>query len=117
MAFVIKRVYEEPEPADGYRILVDRLWPRGVSHERAHLDTWDKDIAPSPELRTWYGHDPAKFTQFAERYRAELDAHPDAVAALTHLGATHPRVTLLFAAHDPQTSHAAVLRDYLAERS
>ena len=77
--FRLKRIYAEAEPGDGYRVLVDRLWPRGVSKQKAQLDEWCKDVAPSPELRTWFGHQHERFTEFAERYRAELDAQPAAV--------------------------------------
>lgn len=112
----VKRVYDPPAPDDGYRVLVDRLWPRGVSRDRAALDAWAKDIAPSPDLRTWWNHDPARLAEFAARYRAELDHNP-AVDALASLRRTHPRLTLLYAAHDPQVNHALVLRDYLLEHA
>ncbi len=113
MGYRIKRVYEPPADDDGYRVLVDRLWPRGVSKEKADLDEWDKEVAPSDELRRWYGHDPAKFDEFATRFRAELDARPDAVEHALGWAAEHPTVTLLFGAHDPATANATVLRDYL----
>jgi uncharacterized protein YeaO (DUF488 family) len=116
MGYRIKRVYEAPADDDGYRVLVDRLWPRGVSKEKADLDEWDKEVAPSDELRRWYGHDPAKFDEFATRFRAELDARPDAVEHALGWGADHPTVTLLFGAHDPATANATVLRDYLEGR-
>ena len=108
----LKRVYEAPAPADGYRVLVDRLWPRGVTRERAELDLWLKEIAPSPGLRTWWDHDPLRLTEFSERYRAELAENP-AVDELRNLVATHPVTTLLYGAHDPDVNHAAVLRDFL----
>ncbi|MGO1411369.1 DUF488 domain-containing protein [Microbacterium sp.] len=108
----IKRAYEEPAPDDGCRVLVDRLWPRGVSKERAQLEEWMKDIAPSPALRTWWNHDPARLDDFAARYTAELDAN-DAVADIRALIGAHPVVTLVYAARDPRINHAAVLRDYL----
>jgi uncharacterized protein YeaO (DUF488 family) len=110
----IKRVYVEPVAADGYRVLVDRLWPRGVSKERAALDLWLKDIAPTTELRTWWNHDPARLDDFAQRYRSELDSN-DAVATLREVIAAHPVVTLVYGARDPRVNHAAVLRDYLAD--
>lgn len=110
----IKRVYDTPDPGDGFRILVDRLWPRGLRREAAALDLWDKDIAPSPQLRTWWGHDPARFDEFTARYRAELAGNP-AVDALREVISAHPVVTLLFAAHDPHVNHAVVLRDLLTE--
>jgi uncharacterized protein YeaO (DUF488 family) len=116
MAFQVKRIYDDPSPGDGYRALVDRLWPRGVSKERAELDEWAKDLAPSTELRTWFGHESSHFEQFAQRYRDELDANP-VVERFVALGGDNDTVTLLFAAHDPQVNHAVVLRDYLTNRA
>jgi uncharacterized protein YeaO (DUF488 family) len=112
--FRIKRVYDEPAPEDGFRVLVDRLWPRGLTKQRAGADLWLKDAAPSPALRVEWHHDPSRFDEFAHRYRTELDAAP-AVEELLDLARTHGTVTLLFAAHEPQVNHAAVLRDYLHE--
>lgn len=112
MKVLLKRVYEDPASTDGYRILVDRLWPRGVSRERAALDRWLKDVAPSPELRTWFGHRADRFSEFAERYVAELDASP-ALDELRRLVAERPAVTLLYGARDPEINHAVVLRDVL----
>lgn len=109
----IKRIYDEPSPQDGYRILVDRLWPRGVSKERAALDLWMKAIAPSPELRRWFGHDPERFDEFAEQYRRELDANTEAVDELERVCSEQGDVTLLYAAKDPIVNHAEVLREYL----
>nr|WP_047166753.1 DUF488 domain-containing protein [Sphingomonas sp. Y57] len=111
----IKRIYEPPAGTDGRRVLVDRLWPRGVSRAAAALDLWLKAIAPSPALRTWFGHDPARFAAFRDRYRREFDTNPAAVAelcALIDLG----DVTLLYAAHDAEANHAVVLAAYLADR-
>lgn len=119
VAFVIKRVYEPARETDGYRVLVDRLWPRGVSKARAALDEWAKDVAPSPELRSEWHHHRERFDEFAARYRAELDEaardEHGAPAALLALGASHDRVTLLFGAHDERVNHAAVLQDWLAD--
>ncbi|MBH0055103.1 DUF488 family protein [Salinibacterium sp. SWN139] len=112
--FVTARIYEPAQAEDGYRVLVDRLWPRGVSKARAELDEWCKDFAPSRELRTWWNHDPARLDEFAARYRLELDENPDVPNANARLE-SHDHVTLLYAAHDPQVNHANVLRDYLAE--
>jgi DNA-3-methyladenine glycosylase len=112
MPIKIKRVYDEPEAADGYRVLVDRLWPRGVSKERAHLDEWLKDIAPTAELRTWFGHKPERFTEFVARYKAELKNNP-AARQLQAIVAAHKTVTLLYGAHDPTMNQAVVLLDYL----
>jgi uncharacterized protein YeaO (DUF488 family) len=117
MAFAMKRVYDAPEASDGYRVLVDRLWPRGVSKERAELDEWAKEVAPSPGLRTEWHHsdDPGRFDEFAGRYRSELDANP-AAEALLETGRAHERVTLVFGARDERVNHVTVLRDWLAGR-
>ncbi|WP_448070699.1 DUF488 domain-containing protein [Georgenia yuyongxinii] len=112
MAFQIARVYEPPEDDGAARVLVDRLWPRGVAKADAHVDRWLKDVGPSAELRTWFGHDPAKFEEFARRYRAELDANP-AVEQLRNLEREHGTVTLVYSAKDTEHNQAVVLRDYL----
>lgn len=111
----IKRIYDEPVPEDGYRILVDRLWPRGMRKERAALDMWMKDIALSSELRRWFGHDPERFDDFARRYRSELDVNKTAVEELARLLLEQRTVTLLYAAKSPIYNHAVVLRDYMRE--
>jgi len=118
MKIALKRVYDEPEPSDGTRVLVERLWPRGFSKERAHVDVWLKEIAPSRELRTWYGHDPEKFAEFRRRYESEL-AKPTGQAALARLRelAKQGPVTLVFAAHDTAHTNAVVLRDLLLRAS
>lgn len=110
----VRRIYDDPEPSDGKRVLVDRLWPRGISKERAHLDDWCKDVAPSTELRKWYAHDPAKFEEFAARYRAEL-ADPAREAALASLRAlaADGTLTLLTAAKRDDISEATVLQQML----
>ena len=110
----VRRIYEPPEPADGYRVLVDRLWPRGVSKSAAHLDEWAKGVAPSDELRRWYGHEVGKFAEFRERYDAELQA-PDRAEALAHLEdlARSRTITLLTATRDVEHSEAEVLADLL----
>jgi uncharacterized protein YeaO (DUF488 family) len=114
MGFTMKRVYEPAEASDGYRVLVDRLWPRGVRKERAQLDEWAKDAAPSPALRTEWHHNRERFDEFAARYRDELDANP-AATALLEAGRDHDRVTLLFGARDEQVNHAAVLLEWLGD--
>jgi len=115
MAIAMKRVYDAPEASDGVRVLVDRLWPRGVSKERAELDDWAKDAAPSPELRTeWHHADADRFDEFAARYRAELDENP-AAHALLALAGEHERVTLLFGARDQRVNHVSVLLAWLAD--
>ncbi|WP_257540547.1 DUF488 domain-containing protein [Sphingobium sp. CFD-1] len=111
----IRRIYEPPAQADGQRILVDRLWPRGVTKEAADLTLWCREIAPSSALRKWFGHDPAKFDAFRDRYRRELDDNPDAVALLCDRAAKGD-VTLLYAAHDERCNHAVVLAQYLRDR-
>ena len=110
----LKRVYNEPEPGDGTRVLVERLWPRGLSKERAHVDLWLKEVAPSRELRTWFGHDPEKFAEFRRRYQTELASETGqaALARLRELAKQGP-VTLVFAAHDTEHTNAIVLRDLL----
>jgi len=110
MHLQLKRIYDPPSADDGYRVLVDRLWPRGVKKEAAELDAWLKDVAPSPELRTWWDHDPARMAEFATRYRAELADNP-ALGELSEIAETHPVVTLLYGAHDPKVNHAVILRE------
>ena len=110
----IKRVYEQAADEDGVRILVDRLWPRGVSKERAALSGWLKDVAPSPDLRRWWHHDPDRFEDFARRYRTELDENP-ALEDLLSIVREHDRTTLVYAAKDPAVNHALILRDYIRQ--
>jgi uncharacterized protein YeaO (DUF488 family) len=112
----VRRVYDEPEPQDGARVLVDRLWPRGLRKDAAHLDEWAKDVAPSTELRKWYAHDPAKFAEFCRRYAAEL-ATGAPRAALNQLAARAAAgpVTLLTATRDAAHSEAAVLAGLLRQ--
>jgi len=111
----LKRVYEKPSRQDGERILVERLWPRGLKKERAAVDLWLKDVAPSPELRKWFGHDPARWEQFQERYRRELEQNKDAVALLKKKG-RQGTITLVYAARDEEHNGALALRDYLTGR-
>lgn len=111
----IKRVYEPASPEDGNRVLVDRLWPRGLSRERVQASMWLKDAAPTTPLRKWFGHDPARFEEFRHRYLEELSDKPEVLAGLIEL-ARKGRVTLLYAARDPECNHAVVLRDYLLSR-
>ncbi|UKA61324.1 DUF488 domain-containing protein [Arthrobacter sp. FW306-04-A] len=109
---VIKRIYNDPEDDDGYRVLVDRLWPRGVSKERARLDLWLKEIAPSPPLRTEFAHMQERFADFKKQYEAELEQNP-AVGQLLALASGKKRVTLLYGARDPEINHARVLLDFM----
>ncbi|MEO6879034.1 MAG: DUF488 family protein [Gemmatimonadaceae bacterium] len=113
-----KRAYDAAEPADGYRVLIDRLWPRGVSKAKAQLDAWEKDIAPSSELREWYGHDPDKWPEFRKRYLIELRA-PAAKTVLDALArrAKRGRVTLVYASKAAEISDVAVLEALLKRRS
>ena len=114
----LKRVYDEPEPGDGTRVLVDRLWPRGLSKERAHIDLWLKEIAPSSELRTWFGHDPEKFAEFRRRYENEIASETGQIAlAKLRAQAKQGPVTLVFAARDTEHANAVVLRDLLLRDS
>ena len=110
----VRRVYDQALASDGARVLVDRLWPRGVSKEKAHLDEWLKDVAPSPELREWYGHVPERFAEFSSQYEAELRSGEQATAIehLRMLVASGP-VTLLTATKEPEISEAAVLEHLL----
>jgi uncharacterized protein YeaO (DUF488 family) len=114
----VRRVYDAPMPDDGVRVLVDRLWPRGVSKARAQLDEWCKQVAPSTELRTWYHHDTSLFDEFTRRYAAELQT-PEPATALTHLRelAATQTLTLLTATKNPELSEAAVLADLLTRSS
>ena len=108
----VKRIYDKAELQDGYRALIDRLWPRGISRQRAALDAWLVELAPSNELRTWFRHDPKRWGEFARRYRAELRTQREALQALRHRAA-RMRVTLLTATREPRINHAAVLRALL----
>lgn len=114
----IKRIYESPAPEDGYRVLVDRLWPRGIKKEAAALDGWRRNIAPSAELRKRFGHEPERFAQFREDYRRELDENPEALefVRVCEEERSSRDVTLLYAAKDGALSNAAVLREWLAQR-
>ncbi len=115
MPVASKRAYERASPGDGHRYLIDRLWPRGVTKEALRLSEWLKDLSPSPELRTWFGHDPTKYPAFRDRYRRELEAHP---ALLDRLAdeARSGTVTLVFAAHDADHCNATVLKELLEAR-
>jgi len=110
----LKRAYERAEPSDGFRVLVDRLWPRGLSREKAHIDEWLRDIAPSTELRKWFGHDPEKWPEFQRRYRAELTTKKRLLEKL--LGDAAGRdITLVYASRELRYNNAAVLKEVLQE--
>lgn len=115
MTLQIKRIYEPPSKEDGVRILVDRLWPRGVSKDEAHVDAWLKDIAPSADLRRWFGHDTDKWSEFRRRYKAELEYNPAAVDELKRQIGQSP-VTLLYGAKDTEHNNAVVLRDFVSRQ-
>ena len=112
----IKRVYEEPAKQDGWRVLVDRLWPRGMKKEAAHVDIWMKDVAPSDTLRKWFGHQPEKWSEFQKRYRSELAKAQDRIAELRKMEKRHGTLTLLFGAKDEQHNQAVVLAEALKSR-
>ena len=114
MPVKIKRIYEPPAADDGQRILVDRLWPRGISKQRAALDEWLKEIAPSTELRQWFNHDPALWDEFRRRYAAELRQQPEAWAQLRER-ARHGVVTLVYSAHDEAVNNAVAMRAFLLQ--
>jgi uncharacterized protein YeaO (DUF488 family) len=109
----IKRVYEKPAKEDGWRVLVDRLWPRGMTKEAAHLDEWIKDVAPSDALRKWFGHEPEKWTGFQKRYRSELAKKKELVAELKKMAKEHGTLTLLYGAKDEEHNEAVVLANIL----
>jgi uncharacterized protein YeaO (DUF488 family) len=113
----LKRIYDKASRDDGFRILVDRLWPRGVSKVEAHVDAWLKDATPSPGLRSWFGHDPEKWAEFRRRYTAELEQDTAAVAELRDLVAEKKNVTFVYGARDTEHTHAIVLRDFVQRGS
>jgi uncharacterized protein YeaO (DUF488 family) len=112
MTIQIKRAYAAPEKSDGFRILVDRLWPRGLTKEKAKVDLWLKDVAPSTELRKWFAHDPARWSEFQSRYLDELKSNSEPLAQLKEKSA-HGPVTLLYAARDEEHNEAVVLKNLL----
>lgn len=112
MTVQIKCIYDEPGETDGYRVLVDRLWPRGVSKEKAALDEWIKEVGPSDELRKWFGHQPERYSEFKTKYQKELDSSP-AFKELKDVVSKHKNVTLLYSAHDSEHNQATVLLNYI----
>ena len=111
----LKRVYEKPSKSDGFRILVERLWPRGLTKEKASVDLWLKEVAPSPELRKWYNHDVEKWREFKQRYTRELKYKREQLEEIKEY-AKKGKVTFVYAAHDEEHNSALVLRDYLARK-
>ncbi len=116
MKIAIKRVYEPYSGDDGWRVLSDRLWPRGLSKEKAHIDNWQKELAPSNDLRHWFNHDVSKWEEFKSRYIAELNTQSDAIELFLSSLKKHAHVTLLYAAHDEEHNNAVVLLNYLENR-
>jgi len=112
----IKRVYEKPGKEDGWRVLVDRLWPRGMTKQSAHLDVWMKDVAPSDALRKWFGHEPEKWGEFQKKYRSELAKKKELIAELRKMAKEHGTLTLLFGAKDEEHNQAVVLAGVLKTR-
>lgn len=110
----LKRIYDEPEPEDGLRVLVDRLWPRGLSREQAQLDRWEKELAPSDELRRWFAHDPEKWPEFRRRFRQELQDQRPLLLKLAQEAASG-KLTLLYAAKDEQHNNAVALKEMLED--
>lgn len=112
---LLKRAYDDPVAADGRRFLVDRLWPRGIKKENLHVESWIKDVAPSTDLRKWFDHDPAKWPEFEQRYRAELDAKPETWQPLLAAAKTGD-ITLIYSARDTVHNDAVLLKAYLEEK-
>lgn len=113
MAIILKRIYDKPEADDGLRVLVERLWPRGLSKKDANVDLWVKDAAPSTELRKWFGHDASKWKEFRKRYYEELDKKPDVVGKLREILKRDQQVTFVFASRERKYNNSAALKDYL----
>ena len=116
MKILVKRIYEPAAKSDGFRVLVDRLWPRGISKENVKLDLWLPDLGPSTELRKWFNHDPAKWDEFRRRYHAELKAKTALLATITEQAKTRP-ITLLYSAKDEQHNQAVALQSFLLKKS
>ncbi len=117
MPIKLKRVYEPAEKEDGYRILVERLWPRGTSKEKAQVDLWVKDAGASTELRTWFGHDPDRWEEFRKKYFEEIRGRPGVAMILKDKLREHGTITLIYAAHDEQHNNAVALKEYLEKEA
>lgn len=111
----VRRIYAPAEPGEKYKVLVDRLWPRGISKEKAGWDEWMRDVAPSNELRKWYGHDPAKWDQFRAMYREELGPRHELLVRLRQLEKEHGTLTLLYSSAEPELNNAVAIREFLLE--
>lgn len=109
----VRRIYDPEEPGEGYRVLVDRLWPRGISRAGASWNEWMKEIAPSNELRKWYGHDPSRWESFRLKYQQELSSRPDLLLRLKNLESTHGTLTLLYSSKEREINNAVALREFL----
>jgi len=116
MNILLKRAYEAASEDDGFRILVDRIWPRGVSKDFAHIDFWAKDVTPSTSLRKWFSHDPLKWEEFKRNYVAELESRADAVEEFLRLLHQHDKVTFIYGAKDTKHTHALILQKYCKDR-
>ncbi|MCT6870843.1 MAG: DUF488 family protein [Bartonella sp.] len=116
MKLAMKRVYEAYVPDDGWRVLIDRLWPRGLKRDKAHIDDWKKDYAPSTELRRWFNHDLDRWEEFKHRYELELEKQQQDIEYFYSSLKSHPKVTLLYAAHDEAHNNAVVFINYLKNR-
>lgn len=112
----LKRIYEEYEPEDGYRILVDRLWPRGIKKEGSHIDLWLKDLGPSDELRKWFNHDPAKWQEFKKKYHGELSHKKDLLNEIRNAEKENKKVTILYGAKDTEHNQAVVIAEMLYKK-
>ncbi|MFA5518166.1 MAG: DUF488 domain-containing protein [Spirochaetota bacterium] len=110
---IIKRIYENPMETDGFRILIDRLWPRGISKEKAKIDLWLKEIAPSDELRKWFSHDPEKWADFKEKYKSELANNLESIKVIKEIMKKEKTITFLYAAKDEEHNNAIVLKEFL----
>lgn len=115
--FKVKRIYDAATPEDGYRVLVDRIWPRGMSKQKAHVDLWMKEIGPSDRLRKWFGHDPKRWDEFQKRYRGELKKNSELVDELRRFEKEHRTVTLVYSARDDQHNQAVALREFMKKAS
>ena len=111
----VRRIYDQPDPGEGYKILVDRLWPRGISKEKAGCNEWMKNVAPSNELRIWYSHDHSKWKEFKELYRKELKGKSEAIARLKELEKQHGQLTLLYSSTERELNNAVALKEILTE--
>ena len=112
----VKRIYEKPAKEDGWRVLADRLWPRGMKKEKAHIDLWMKDVAPSDALRKWFGHEPKKWVEFQKKYRAELGKKKEQISNLKKIEREHRTLTLLFGAKDESHNQAVLLAEVLKSK-